>query len=49
MQSVAQVPQEVVGIVQAAVIIFIAADYIIRRLVGWRRSQKAGQRPVEAQ
>ncbi|HHV93678.1 MAG TPA: ABC transporter permease [Firmicutes bacterium] len=49
MQSVAQVPQEVVGIVQAAVIIFIAADYIIRRLVGWRRSQKAGQRLVEAQ
>ena len=37
MQSVAQVPQEVVGIVQAAVIIFIAADYIVRKLVSWRR------------
>ncbi len=49
MQSVAQVPQEVVGIVQAAVIIFIAADYIIRRLVSWRSPRKAGRPGVEAQ
>ncbi|NLA58062.1 MAG: ABC transporter permease [Firmicutes bacterium] len=49
MQIVAQVPQEVVGIVQAAVIIFIAADYIIRRLVSWRSPRKAGRPGVEAQ
>ena len=43
MQSVAQVPQEVIGIVQAAVIIFIAADYIIRKWIYWRRPQGAGR------
>ena len=40
MQSVAQVPKEVIGIVQAAVVLFIAADYLIRKIVSWRRSQR---------
>ena len=39
MQSVAQVPKEVIGIVQAAVVLFIAADYLIRKLVDWRRPE----------
>ena len=49
MQSVAQVPQEVVGIVQAAVIIFIAADYIVRKLVSWRRPRSAEKSGIEVQ
>ncbi|NMB45438.1 MAG: ABC transporter permease [Firmicutes bacterium] len=40
MQSVAQVPKEVIGIVQAAVVLFIAADYLIRKLVSWHRPQR---------
>lgn len=38
MQSIAGVPKEVVGIVQAAIIIFVAADEIIRRLLRWRKT-----------
>lgn len=39
MQSVAGVPKEVIGIVQAAIIIFVAADEIVRRAVRWRRTR----------
>lgn len=37
MQSVAGVPKEIIGIIQAAIVIFVATDYLVRRLVRWRR------------
>lgn len=45
MQSMAQVPKEVIGIVQAAVVLFIAADYLMRKLVYFRRprADRAGK------
>lgn len=46
MQSVAQVPKEVIGIVQAAVVLFIAADYLIRKMVSWRSSRKTANAAI---
>ncbi len=39
MQSVAGVPKEVIGIMQAAIILFVAADEVVRRIVRWRRAK----------
>ncbi|MGE5588137.1 MAG: ABC transporter permease [Clostridia bacterium] len=46
MQSIARIPKEIIGIVQATIVLFVAADEIIRRLVMPRRRKTA---PVAAE
>ncbi|NMB24734.1 MAG: ABC transporter permease [Firmicutes bacterium] len=47
MQSMAQVPKEIIGIVQAAVVLFITADYLMRKLL-YRRRRWGRQVPDRA-
>jgi len=53
MQSIAKIPKEVIGIVQATIVLFVAADEIIRRLVAPRRKARvatvAGAAPGDAE
>ncbi|MBC7082447.1 MAG: ABC transporter permease [Firmicutes bacterium] len=37
MQSIARIPKEIIGIVQATIVLFVAADEIIRRFIAPRR------------
>ncbi|MDI6638623.1 MAG: ABC transporter permease [Bacillota bacterium] len=37
MQSIARIPKEIIGIVQATIVLFVAADGIIRRFIAPRR------------
>jgi simple sugar transport system permease protein len=46
MQSIARIPKEIIGIMQATIVLIVAADEIIRRLVMPRRRQKV---PVAAE
>lgn len=41
MQSVADIPKEIIGVVTAVVIILVAADQIIRSLIRWRAARRA--------
>ncbi|MGE5553882.1 MAG: ABC transporter permease [Betaproteobacteria bacterium] len=50
MQSMADIPKEIIGIVTAVVIILVAGDQIIRRMTGWaiRRRTDRREKAVKA-